>query len=88
MPDETSAGQEIPGPGTSPTLEIPHLVAVPEAREASRREGITMLHQAALKLGLTAGEFLERWDAGKLDRADPAVTSVAMLIPFAREEPA
>jgi hypothetical protein len=34
---------------------------------------------------MSADEFLRKWDAGEYEDADdPAVTRVAMLIPFAR----
>ena len=57
-----------------------------EIVEASRSEGRAMLDRAAMEeLGLTADQFLGKWDAGEYeDNDDPAVTRVAMLIPFAR----
>lgn len=57
-----------------------------EVVELSRQEGRAMLDQAARDtLGISADEFLSKWDAGEYeDSDDPAVTRVAMLIPFAR----
>jgi hypothetical protein len=57
-----------------------------EVAEATREEGREMLDRAAREvLNLTGEEFLARWDAGDYrDADDPAITRVAMLIPFAR----
>jgi hypothetical protein len=57
-----------------------------EVVEASRSEGRAMLDRAAMEeLGLTGEQFLAKWDIGDYeDTDDPAVTRVAMLIPFAR----
>ena len=57
-----------------------------EVVEATREEGQAMLDRAAREvLGISGNEFLARWDAGKYKTADdPAITRVAMLIPFAR----
>lgn len=57
-----------------------------EVVELSRQEGKAMLDRAARQdLGISADEFLAKWDAGEYEDADdPAVTRVAMLIPFAR----
>jgi hypothetical protein len=54
--------------------------------EVSRKEGRAMLDRAAREvLNISGDEFLNRWDAGEYEDADdPAVTRVAMLIPFAR----
>ena len=54
--------------------------------EVTREEGREMLDRAAREaLNISAGEFLAKWDAGDYENADdPAVTRVAMLIPFAR----
>jgi hypothetical protein len=62
--------------------EVPGESAV----EADREKGRAMLHGAArAALGMSGDEFLARWDAGDFpDPGDPAVTRVAMLIPFAR----
>jgi len=45
-----------------------------------------MLDRAAREsLNISGEEFLTRWDAGEYeDLDDPAITRVAMLIPFAR----
>jgi hypothetical protein len=57
-----------------------------EVAEATREEGRAMLDRAAREvLNISGGEFLAKWDAGEYgDADDPAVTRVAMLIPFAR----
>jgi hypothetical protein len=57
-----------------------------EVVELSREQGRAMLDRAAQEnLGISADEFLAKWDAGEYeDTDDPAVTRVAMLIPFAR----
>jgi len=57
-----------------------------EVVEVTREEGRAMLDQAAREaLNISADEFLRKWDAGEYEDADdPAVTRVAMLIPFAR----
>jgi hypothetical protein len=57
-----------------------------EIVEATREEGRAMLDRAAREeLGMSGGQFLAKWDAGEYDDTDnPAVTRVAMLIPFAR----
>ena len=54
--------------------------------EVSREEGRAMLDHAAREaLNISADEFLAKWDAGEDEDADdPAITRVAMLIPFAR----
>ena len=57
-----------------------------EVVEVSREEGRDMLDRAAREvLNISGDEFLGRWDAGEYEDADdPALTRVAMLIPFAR----
>lgn len=57
-----------------------------EVVEASREEGKAMFDRAAREaLEISGDEFLAKWDAGEYeDIDDPAVTRVAMLIPFAR----
>lgn len=57
-----------------------------EVAEATRDEGLAMLDRAAREvLGISGEDFLARWDAGDYEAADdPAITRVAMLIPFAR----
>jgi hypothetical protein len=54
--------------------------------EATPEEGRAMLDRAAREvLNMSGEEFLERHDAGEFaDPDDPAITRVAMLIPFAR----
>jgi hypothetical protein len=54
--------------------------------EATPEEGRAMLDRAAREaLNMSGEEFLARWDAKEFDDSDdPAITRVAMLIPFAR----
>ena len=54
--------------------------------EATPEEGRAMLDRAAREvLNMSGEEFLRRWDVGDFkDSDDPAITRVAMLIPFAR----
>jgi uncharacterized protein (DUF433 family) len=56
-------------------------------RELSREEGWQLLEkQARLYLGMSAREFVEKWDAGRFENPDrPEVLRVAMLLPFVRE---
>ena len=57
-----------------------------EVVEATPEEGRALLDRAAREvLGISGDEFLAKWDAGDYeDSDDPAITRVAMLIPFAR----
>jgi hypothetical protein len=57
-----------------------------EIEELSDEEGRRLFDRAARRyLNMSGEEFLRRWDAGELDEDDrPEVTTVAMLIPFAR----
>jgi hypothetical protein len=57
-----------------------------EVVEVTREQGRAMLDRAARdELGISAEQFLAKWDAGEYEDADdPTVTRVAMLIPFAR----
>jgi hypothetical protein len=57
-----------------------------EVVEATPEEGRAMLDRAAREvLSISGEEFLVRWDAGDYEGSDdPAITRVAMLIPFAR----
>lgn len=66
-----------------PDIKSDHEV---EVVEVTREEGRAMLDRAAMdELGMSGDRFLAKWDAGDYDDADdPAVTRVAMLIPFAR----
>jgi hypothetical protein len=54
--------------------------------EATPEEGRAMLEKAAREnLNMSGDEFLAHWDANDFeDPDDPAITRVAMLIPFAR----
>jgi hypothetical protein len=54
--------------------------------EVTREEGRSILDRAAREaLNISGEEFLAGWDAGQYENdEDPAVTRVAMLIPFAR----
>jgi hypothetical protein len=48
-------------------------------------EGKALFDRAARAIvGLSGEEFLCEWDTGTLDREDPRVVHVAMLIPFVR----
>jgi hypothetical protein len=55
-----------------------------EVVEATPELGRAMLDRAAREvLNISGEEFLARWDAGDFeDPDDPAITRVAMLIPF------
>jgi hypothetical protein len=66
-------------PDTKPQHEV-------EVVEVTREEGHVMLDRAAREaLSISGDEFLAKWDAGEYENTDdPAVTPVAMLIPFAR----
>ena len=58
-----------------------------KVRIIDEKEGFEILDEAAKKyLGISAEEFLRRWDAGEYDgKADtPDVMRVASLIHFAR----
>lgn len=57
-----------------------------EVVEATREEGRAMLDRAAREvLNISGDDFLARWDAGEYENHDdPALTRLAMLIPFAR----
>jgi len=74
------AADETPIPGTKPRAAAVGVV------EASREEGQAILDRAAREvLNISGEEFLRRWDLGEYEGADdPAITRVAMLIPFAR----
>jgi hypothetical protein len=63
-----------------------HADAEVDVVEATREEGRALLDRAAREvLNMSGGEFLAKWDAGEFEDADdPAITRVAMLIPFAR----
>lgn len=70
---------------TIPTFDeiLPKALA---AEEATAEQGHAILELSARRLlGISADEFLRQWDAGILDYdSGPNVSSVAMLIPFAR----
>lgn len=57
-----------------------------EAPELTLEEGRELFDQRARKfLGISGEEFLRKWDAGEyMDSDDPKVSSMAVLIPFAR----
>ena len=57
-----------------------------EVVEATPEEGVVVLDRAAREvLNISGDEFLAKWDAGDYEGMDdPAITRVAMLIPFAR----
>ncbi len=77
----------VPGSGKvgypMPDTKADHGVDVVEV---TREEGRAILDRAAREaLNISGEEFLARWDAGQYEDDDnPAVTRVAMLIPFAR----
>jgi len=52
----------------------------------SREEGWQILEeQAQLNLGMSADEFIRKWDAGEFENPDtPAIISVYMLLPLVR----
>jgi hypothetical protein len=54
--------------------------------ELTREEGQDLFDRRATKLlGISGEEFLRRWDAGEyMDSDDPRVSSLGVLIPFAR----
>jgi len=57
------------------------------AHEATRSEGWEILEaQAQMRLGVSAAEFVRRWDAGEFESSEerPEVLHVAMLLPFVR----
>ncbi|GLW32306.1 hypothetical protein [Actinoplanes regularis] len=57
-----------------------------ETPELTREEGLELFDRRARRLLDVSGEeFLRRWDAGEyMESDDPRVSSLAMLIPFAR----
>ena len=55
--------------------------------EITPEQGLVMLdEQARTRLGMTGEEFLRAWDSGQFQNGaeSPEVTSVALLLPFAR----
>jgi hypothetical protein len=54
--------------------------------ELTREQGQDLFDRRARKLlGISGDEFLRRWDSGDfMDSDDPKVSSLAVLIPFAR----
>ncbi len=61
----------------------------PRIRVITREEGLAMLGaQTRQHLGMSAGEFLRKWDAGEFDEPDPDsrphLIRPSMLIPGAR----
>lgn len=57
-----------------------------EVIEATREQGEALFDRRCRRLlGISGSAFLEQWDAGEITwDSSTAVTSVAMLIPFAR----
>jgi hypothetical protein len=54
----------------------------------SREEGWQILEEnAQALLGMSAEEFVRRWDSGELKVDRPRIISVAMLLPLVRDEP-
>jgi len=74
------------GGGPVPNTRSRSAADVDDVTEATRDEGVALLDRAAREsLNISGDEFLARWDAGEYeDMDDPAITRVAMLIPFAR----
>ena len=61
----------------------------PRIREITREEGLAMLDaQTRRYLGMSAEEFIRKWDAGEFDEPDPDtqphLIRLSMLIPGAR----
>lgn len=58
----------------------------PSVQWIARAEGWQILEeQAQLNLGLSAAEFIRKWDAGEFENPDtPAIISVYMLLPLVR----
>jgi hypothetical protein len=59
---------------------------LPPIHEVTAEEGWALLErQAQERLGMTAEEFIKRWEAGEIEDPDRTdVLMVAFLIPFAR----
>ncbi len=60
--------------------------AKPKPEFISREEGRPILEEQAQKnLGMSAAEFIRKWDAGEFENPDtPAIISVYMLLPLVR----
>ncbi|HLZ69264.1 MAG TPA: hypothetical protein VKV26_05065 [Dehalococcoidia bacterium] len=60
--------------------------AKPKPEFISREEGWQILEEQAQKNpGLSAAEFIRKWDAGEFENPDtPAIISVYMLLPLVR----
>lgn len=62
----------------------------PTPKPVDEQEAFELLDkQARARLGMSGQEFIERWDAGEWDDAepeDPAVLKLAMLLPLVRSE--
>jgi hypothetical protein len=58
----------------------------PEDIFISREEGWEILEENAQRLlGMSAEEFIRRWDSGELKVDRPKIVSVAMLLPLVRD---
>jgi hypothetical protein len=59
----------------------------PESIFISRQEGWEILEENAQRLlGMSAEEFIRRWDSGELKVDRPRIIDVAMLLPLVRNE--
>lgn len=63
-------------------LEQEGTLAVPEASEAELQESID--YAANYYLGLSAEEFMRRWETHELPEGDPRVQNVLFVINFIR----
>lgn len=64
--------------------------ATPSFKELSDAEGFALLDaQTRRHLGISASEFVARWDQGDyVDSDDPQVRHLAVLIPLGRQDSA
>lgn len=62
--------------------------SAPSPEPVTEEEGLALLdEQARKRLGMSADEFLEKWDAGEFEGREgdrPDIVKVAMLVPLAR----
>lgn len=85
---EDDARQALEGlRGLGPDLEGAFPTVDAGYGELTEEEGLALFDRAARAIvGLSGDEFLREWDEGTLDRDDPRVVHVAMLMPFARPD--
>jgi hypothetical protein len=74
-----------PGPVLSRRNSSPMAAVIQEqVQELDRDEGLALIENEAQRLlGMSALDFIAKWDAGELADA-PGVTEVALLLPFGR----